>query len=223
MNVIHFESIDSTNKYLKENYQKLDNLTFVSASFQTNGKGRENRTWISSNGENLLFSFLIKDKCLLKEYKALSIGTATLVARFLELMGLNNVMVKWPNDVYVNDRKICGILLEGNVNEYLVIGVGLNVNQTSFVGEYKVEPTSIKNELNKTFCLNELEVELFEFIYKHINQKLFKSNSLRFYKKHNYLYGKNVCVNSISGKVNGISDDFDLIIDKKYIDTGEVN
>ena len=85
MKQIHFEVINSTNTYLKENYTSLENFTFVSASFQNEGKGRLDRKWFSKKSENLLFSFLIKDRELLKKYKALSIGTATLVARFLEI------------------------------------------------------------------------------------------------------------------------------------------
>ena len=55
MKTIHFETIDSTNTYLKENYEKLDNFTFVSADFQSAGRGRNNRNWKSEKGENLLF------------------------------------------------------------------------------------------------------------------------------------------------------------------------
>lgn len=223
MNCIHFESIDSTNKYLKNNYKTLENFTFVSTGFQSEGRGREDRTWFSHENENLLFSFLIKEKDLLAKFKVLSIGTATLVARFLELKGIKNVSIKWPNDVYVKDKKICGILLEGNINEFLVVGVGLNVNQTDFDEKYRVEPTSMKIELKKTFSLNELEVELFEFIYKHLNQPRFKANTLKFYRNHDYLFNKKVTIKNVTGIVDGITDDFDLIVDGKSIDSGEVN
>lgn len=222
MNVINLKTIDSTNNYIKEHYEEFENFTFVSANFQTNGKGRENRIWNSNENENLLFSFLIKDKFLLKNYKALSIGTASLIGGFLEEMGLNNVMIKWPNDIYVNNKKICGILLEGNVNKYIVIGVGLNVNQEVFDGIYSVTPTSIKKEINQNIDINSLKILLFEYLMKHINNRSFKSNSLKFYRSHDYLLGKKITINNINGKVDGISDNFDLIINKKYISSGEV-
>ena len=195
---------------------------FISASFQTSGKGRNDRIWLAESNQSLLFSYLIKDEKLLAKFKSISIGTATLIARFLELKGIKNVSVKWPNDVYVNEKKICGILLEGNVEKYLVIGAGLNVNQTIFEGEYRITPTSMKNELNKTFSLDELKNELFPFIYKHVNQTGFESNTFRFLNTHNYLENKKVEINGISGVVTGFARDFSLIIDGKNIDSGEI-
>ena len=64
MNKIHFNSIDSTNEYLKQNYKILEDLTFVSADYQTKGRGSNNREWESENSKNLLFSFLLLDKSL---------------------------------------------------------------------------------------------------------------------------------------------------------------
>ena len=60
-NLIHFKEIDSTNSYLKKNYQALDDFTFVSADYQSGGKGRNDRTWESESGQNLMLSFLVKD------------------------------------------------------------------------------------------------------------------------------------------------------------------
>lgn len=223
MYCLHFDEIDSTNKYLKENFDSLENFTFVSSDYQSGGKGRENRVWLSNKSENLLFSFLIKDESLLKKFNVLSIGTATLVARFLELKGLKNVSVKWPNDVYVNDKKICGILLEGNVNKFLVIGVGLNVNQTKFDGDYRVDPTSMKIELKEDISLEALEVELFEFIFKHINQKLFTNKTYDFLNSHNYLLSKKVKAGNITGIVNGITKEFELLIGDVPINSLEIS
>ena len=222
MNCIHFDEIDSTNKYLKDNFETLENFTFVSTDYQSSGKGRENRVWLSKKFENLLFSILIKDKLLLKKFNVLSIGTATLIARFLELKGLKNVSVKWPNDVYVNDKKICGILLEGNVDKFLAIGVGLNVNQTLFDGDYRVNPTSMKTELKEDVNLESLEVELFEFIFKHINQKLFTKKTYDFLNSHNYLLNKKVKAGNITGIVNGITKEFELLIGDVPINSLEI-
>lgn len=222
MNLIHFDSINSTNEYLKENYSSLEQFTFVSSSYQTSGKGRENRLWRADKDKNLLFSFLIKDKSLLEKFKSLSIGTATLVARFLELEGLKDVKVKWPNDVYVKGRKIAGILLEGDVNKFLVVGVGLNVNQDIFEGEYRVTPTSMKLELNKNIDLVELKTKLFSFIEKHIKQKEFEMKTIKFLSTHNYLLGKRVSINKINGTVTNIDNNFNLVIDGVSQVSGEV-
>lgn len=222
MEIINFDSVDSTNKYIKENHDSLEDLTFVNALFQSNGKGREDRVWNSDKNLNLLFSFLIKDKNIIKKYKSLSIGTATLIARFLEIKGIKNVMVKWPNDVYVNNKKICGILLEGEMPKYLVVGVGLNVNQTEFKGDFRVPPTSMKNELKNDFDLNKLKDELFSFLTKHIKQINFEGKTLRFYSKHDYLLGKNVEINKVKGFVKGITKDFEIIVGNNKFSSGEI-
>lgn len=222
MNVLHFEKIDSTNKYIKENYESLEDFSFVSADEQTSGRGRMDRKWFSNKNENLLFSYLIKNEDLLCKYESISIGTATLIARFLELKGIKNVSVKWPNDVYVNDKKICGILLEGNIKKFLVVGVGLNVNQIDFDGEYRIAPTSMRLELQKEADLVTLNVELFEFIYKHIKQRDFALKTRKFLENHNYLLGKEVEINGVKGKVTGISKNFNLIVDSKEINSGEI-
>ena len=149
MKSIHFETIDSTNTYLKENYKNLDNFTFVDASFQTNGRGRNNRSWKSEKGENLLFSLLIKDESLIKEFKSLSIVSALSI---IHVLNINNLSIKWPNDIYHKDNKLAGILLEAistNKIECLIIGIGINVNQKEFLGDYKKEPTSLCKILNE--------------------------------------------------------------------------
>ena len=124
---IHFEEIDSTNNYLKNSYQLLDNFTFVTADYQSKGKGRNDRVWESSKGLNITFSILIKDSKLLEVSTILSLMTAVELAKLLDRYGIDNVSIKWPNDVYVNCKKIAGILLEGNVPNYVVVGVGLNL------------------------------------------------------------------------------------------------
>ena len=131
MNIIPFEEIDSTSAYLKREYRSLPNLSFCVSSFQTNGHGRLDRNWESKKGENLLFSFLLKKP--LPPFELVSSYCAYLIIDFLNNLGISNVSYKWPNDVYVGEKKICGILLEGisegDSLETLVIGIGLNVNQ----------------------------------------------------------------------------------------------
>jgi BirA family biotin operon repressor/biotin-[acetyl-CoA-carboxylase] ligase len=85
----------------------------------------------------------------------------------LERFNVKGLSIKWPNDVYVFDKKICGILLEGcstdNQITDIIIGIGINVNQTEFSGEYNVPPTSMAIELNKKTNLSKLKRK----IYKH--------------------------------------------------------
>lgn len=226
---IHFDEIDSTNSYLKNTYKLLDNFTFVSADYQSKGKGRNDRVWESVKGLNLMFSILIKDPKLLNESAFLSIMIAVEVSKVLERYNIKNVSIKWPNDVLVNDKKICGILLEGQLPNYLVIGVGLNVNQKDFPFNLRRPATSINNELNKEIDLEEIKEKLFSNIINNLN-KLNKDEYLSYVRKHNYLLNKRVKVNInqqlFIGEVIGIDDNFNIQILSNdlllHVDSGEL-
>lgn len=194
---IDFDVIDSTNLYLKQNYQNEDNFTFVSALFQNKGKGRNVRKWQSTSGDNLLFSLLIKDKNILKNYQCLSMLTATAIFKVLKSLSIENVSIKWPNDVYVNDKKICGILLEGisydNELKAIVIGVGLNVNENSFNKYELFDATSIRIELNKKNNINGLKVKVYDCLINEIKKLENNDHSyLDIARKNNYLLNKEV-------------------------------
>lgn len=230
MKTIHFETIDSTNTYLKENYEDLDNFTFVSADFQSAGRGRNNRNWKSEKGENLLFSLLIKDKTLIDKFSSLSVISAFSIIKALNLEYLS---IKWPNDIYYKDSKLCGILLEAvtrNEIECLIIGIGLNVNQREFVGEYKRTPTSLYQITNQTQDMRILKDKVFNQLY---NDFMKVKEGYDFYndiKEYDYLKDREVyaetnnVVNQI--KVLGIDSDYSLKVlqdNKTYnLSSGEV-
>ena len=234
MNKIHLSSIDSTNTYLKENYEKLDNYTFVSTDEQTNGRGRNSRVWKSENGKNLLFSLLILDKKLIEDFKEISILSAYSIIQVLEKIGINNLNIKWPNDIYYKDKKICGILLEAVTKskmECLVVGVGLNVNQKEFNDEYLTTPTSIMNVTNKEIDINQLKEDIYNQL---INNLEAKKNNKDFYEeisKYDYLKNKEAYAlienNKTRIKVIGINKDYSLNIEYENkvqdIETGEIS
>ena len=233
MNFLYFDTIDSTNDYLKNNYNDLNDLTFVSCKTQTSGKGRSKRKWYSDDN-NLLFSLLIKNKKLFSKYKDISIVSAYSIIEVLKEYRLNNLYLKWPNDVYVGDKKICGILMEAISSqeiECLIIGVGLNVNQKEFKEDYIVEPTSISKELNK-----DLDIEVLkDKIYKQIEFNLKRIESdYDFYskiKELDYLKNREVyaLINNQKQKVNVIGIDLDyslkVIYDGKTVNlnSGEIS
>lgn len=226
---LHFNEIDSTNNYLKNGYFLLPDFTFITASFQTNGKGRFERTWESEKGKNLMFSFLIKEKELIEISPLLSIFTASEVAKVLEERDIKNVSIKWPNDVLINDKKVCGILLEGQVPEFVVIGVGLNVNQKEFPEGLRRPATSLVNELGKEVDIEALQTKLFSNITNHFEAKNV-NQYLEYFKSHNYLLNKRVRVlvnkEPFIGEVVGIDADFFLQIKTSdmllHINSGEV-
>ena len=227
--VLHFQEIDSTNDYLKNSYKLLNNFTFVSADYQKAGKGRENRTWSSNPKENLMFSLLIKDQNLLKKYNILSIIGAALVAELIESYGIKDVSIKWPNDVLINDKKVCGILLEGQILEYLAIGVGLNVNQKEFPEGLRRPATSLSLELNKDLDVEDIKNRLFKRFVDELSN-LNEDKYLQFFRKHNYLLNKRVRVlvndQPFIGEVVDIDDKFFLQIKTNdmllHINSGEI-
>ena len=227
--LLHFKEIDSTNNYLKNSYQLLSDFTFASTDYQSRGKGRNDRVWSSEAGENLMFSFLIKNEELLKKSTILSILTGVEVAKEIEKYGIDNVSIKWPNDVLINDKKVCGILLEGQIPNYLVIGVGLNVNQKAFPDGLRRPATSLSLELKNDVNIDELKERLFSNIVNNLTD-IKESEYIDYFRKHNYLQNKRVRVvinNEIFvGEVVGIDDSFCLQVLSSdmllHIDSGEI-
>ena len=227
--LLHFKEIDSTNSYLKNTYRLLDNFTFVSADYQSNGRGREDRVWQSESGENLMFSFLVKNEELMKLSSILSILTAVEIAKEIEMFDIKGVSIKWPNDVLINGKKVCGILLEGQVPEYLVVGVGLNVNQKKFPDGLRRPATSMALEFKNEIDVEEMKDRLFKNIVNRFSN--LKTNEyLEYFREHNYLQNKRVRVlinnEPFIGEVVGIDDSFCLQILSRdmllHIDSGEI-
>ena len=128
-NLQWYDRLPSTNTFLKERLAlepQLPSGTVVATREQTQGKGRRGREWLSAANENLTFSFLLRGEYEPRTLPAAAMAAAISVA---ELLAAENVSadLKWPNDVLVNGKKICGILSEG-VPGGMIVGIGLNVN-----------------------------------------------------------------------------------------------
>ena len=143
--IIWLDTVDSTQEEVRRHIRDYDNLTVVAALFQTAGKGQRGNKWSSGRGENLTFSALLRPGCdglreiPAKEQFYISIVSALSVKELLDSYGLHPT-IKWPNDIYIGDRKICGMLIENVLSasgmvEASIIGIGLNVNQTAFPPE----------------------------------------------------------------------------------------
>ena len=154
-NFVFSEEADSTNSALLDKLNKYTiNGTVFFTEKQLKGRGRKNRHWYSAKELNLLFSILLSNKKYITENPVLLNFAASLaVGNALENLYQLKVELKWPNDVLINGKKLCGILIEstseGNKIERLVIGLGINVNQTMFQGSYSIPPTSVRLEINE--------------------------------------------------------------------------
>lgn len=153
-----FESLDSTNDYLKELARSgVSEGTVVIAREQTAGKGRLGRAWVSPVG-GAWFSLLLRPPISVRQAGGISVLIAVSLARAIREHWRVPVGVKWPNDLYVSDKKLGGILIElssqGESIEWLVAGIGINVNNEP-PKDTRVPATSLAHELGKQISLEE--------------------------------------------------------------------
>ena len=209
-----YDRVDSTNTVALRSIQKNpDRPILVMSEFQSAGKGRRGRTWISPvAGENIFFSLALRleNKAFLLSGLSLVVGLAVL--RTLQHIGLCTLGLKWPNDVYANNRKIAGILLEltGNPVDicYVVIGIGLNVNIRLEDNAASIDQpwTSVRHELKKTVSRTELTKTLMSFLKSYMDRHAvlgfegFKTE----WESHHLWQGKSCVLDSGTSKFEGI-------------------
>ncbi len=168
--IIHIDETDSTNRWLQQHedgsfQQHGDGSFCVVADYQTAGRGCGTNSWESERGKNLTFSMLIHPTGIRASRQflvsmALANSIAKVVSRYVK-----DVSIKWPNDIYVGDRKICGILIEnrlqGDVIKDSILGIGLNVNQLRFVSDAP-NPISLASLTGRMFDTTQLLQELLQ-------------------------------------------------------------
>jgi BirA family biotin operon repressor/biotin-[acetyl-CoA-carboxylase] ligase len=151
LEVVHIEETDSTNRWMKENGKQNDMV--VVAEYQTAGRGCGTNSWESERGKNLLCSVFIHPKDFqAKSQFIITQLVSVALCKAIEKFANKPVEIKWPNDIYVGDKKICGVLIEnrlqGRMVKDTIIGIGLNVNQTEFKSDAP-NPVSIKQLTGK--------------------------------------------------------------------------
>lgn len=166
-NKFHYEKIDSTQNEIWRLYEKnAPSGTLVMAEIQTEGKGTHGRTWHTDEAGNIAFSFLIRPNCKIEKLKDLTVEIAKIIVKIFKTDYKIELNIKQPNDIVYNQKKIGGILtqtkVEKEIVKALVIGIGINTNQTIFNKEIKDTATSIKKEFD-------VNVNTEEFIEKFCN------------------------------------------------------
>ncbi|WP_444659958.1 biotin--[acetyl-CoA-carboxylase] ligase [Caproiciproducens sp. R2] len=152
--VFSFDSIDSTNAQAKRQaLSGAPNGSLFIAERQTGGKGRLGRTWESPSGTGLWFSVLLRPDSLPVQVTGITLLAGLAVCRAIRKQTDTPAMIKWPNDIVIGSKKVCGILTEMAAEidriEYVVVGIGINVNMENFPDELSGKATSLRRECGR--------------------------------------------------------------------------
>lgn len=223
--ILRLQSVDSTNNYAAshENQSLMQHKTVILATFQTKGKGQFHNKWSSEEGKNLLLSIYIKAKTLSVDRQFdLSRITALSIQETISYFLKKDVRIKWPNDLYINDKKIAGILIENTLNkneiDRSIIGIGINVNQEIFKD---LNASSFKLESNiKWDSERILEYLLYRFNhhFESLNnnkQEIHQAFDLHLYKRGEWLTMKCEKLGVFIGKIIGTQNNGMLKVEGK--------
>ena len=225
--IIHFESIDSTNTFAAQELQRerLVEGTVIRASHQSKGRGYAGNEWESEAEENLLISVILYPNFLLpkNQFFLNQIAALAIVDTLEPLIEKSEVKIKWPNDVFIGDKKVAGILIEnsvqGNSIQHSIVGMGINVNQEKFDSSLK-HATSIflesgvKNNIDEVMTnlfshlekrYLQLKLQRLEIIEKDYMKKLYRVDEMASFAAS----GK-----KFTGKIVGLTADGKLLIEK---------
>ncbi|NJE07377.1 biotin--[acetyl-CoA-carboxylase] ligase [Thermococcus sp. M39] len=210
--VIYLQEVDSTNEFAKKIAPQEKEGTVIVADVQTRGKGRKLRAWSSPRG-GLWMSVILKPDVHPQHITKLVFISALAVVETLAEFGIKG-KIKWPNDVLVNEKKICGILSEGKYLEsrveYVILGIGLNVNN-ELPKELKNTATSMREVLGHDVSLVEVVKNLFNKLDKWYLEFLKGNHNkiLDSWRMHSTVIGKNVRIITDEGEIIGVVVDID--------------
>ena len=208
--VLRFEMLESTNDFTKANATALDHGTVIVSEKQTLGRGRSDHKWMSKKG-NLYFSFILNENVSRSDIFKYIVNTSVAIIRLLKGFNLKSE-IKYPNDILVENKKICGILIEsyGSLDiDYAIIGVGININQTDFE-ELSISATSIRNENNPILNIDDV-LNKFIHIYNKI-ESISYDDIFEEYLESSLVIGKNIKIDSITYLIKGIHKNGNLIL-----------
>ena len=187
--LIYFNNCASTQDelidFLNQHYLSEDFLAVYTFN-QTKGRGQYGNSWENLPEENLAYSFALKTKNINISDTCFNFYTAILVRDFIANLTKTEVKIKWPNDLILKNKKICGMLFEKNKN-YFVVGIGINILQENFKNLPKAG--SVLSQTGLSFELKAFTESLHQYIFEHLVQKEIPNDVLELY--HLHLYRKN--------------------------------
>lgn len=171
--ILYAEKMDSTNNRAKQlGEQDTENGTVVVTGYQTSGRGRRGNTWVSPEG-NCYFSILLRPEVMSDRVSMITLVSALALTKAIKQVTGLDAMIKWPNDIIVNSKKLCGILTESSMDQtgihYVVVGIGINCNQIEFSKNIAGMATSIRLETGKEISRSKLFgtfLNIFETYYE---------------------------------------------------------
>lgn len=238
--VLYFDTIDSTNTKAQELAEKgYPSGTLIVADKQESGKGRRGRSWVSPSGTGIFMTLMIKPDINPNNASMLTLVAALAVAKAITSVTGEEAMIKWPNDIVVNGKKVCGILTEMNAQfdyiNHIVVGIGINVHNESFPEEISQMASSLMIEAGgKRFHRAQIIAETMSYFEQYYDTFL-KTQDLsalvREYDKLLVNRNKSVRVldpkEPFDGKAMGITPKGELIVDtwesRKLVSSGEVS
>ena len=213
----HFEKISSTNAAAKQQARKgAKEGTAIIAETQTRGKGRLNRPWISPKG-GIWLSIILKPEIAVGDTPKITLITSVAVAKTLREMFDLKAEIKWPNDVLIDSRKVCGILceavLKGKTVDFIIVGIGVNANFTSeaLPKDLQTTATTLKEVLKKDIDREKfvcLLLKEFENNYKMLRKRKFEGLLEEWRSMAGFL-GKKVRITSFDEEFHGVAVDID--------------
>ena len=220
-NIIELKEISSTNDYALElaRTENVPEFTVIRADFQTKGRGQVGNHWVADSGKNLLFSVILHPTHISANNQFILSQCVSLALFRTVSLFCDNVAIKWPNDLYVDDKKIAGILIENLLNgkqiASSIIGIGLNVNQENFIGAEN--PISLKDILHNNLNINEILVLFLQGLQSLYTMISAQNETIRRkYLAHLYLLGKQAQYKdkngTFTGAISSVSDDGKLHI-----------
>jgi BirA family biotin operon repressor/biotin-[acetyl-CoA-carboxylase] ligase len=225
MKIVKFKKVSSTQDIAKKLAERNIKEVIVVAEEQTSGRGRYGRTWFSPIG-GLWFSILLRPNIVpMDSIKLMALAGLAITKAIRDFAHLP-ALIKWPNDVYINDKKICGILIESSIEDnrlkYIIIGIGLNVNNSfsDVPPNILKNITSLRSELGKVIdkeALFKIILKKFKKLYNSFINENF-NKIIEEYKKYSFIINKDILIKKnneiIKCKVLDIGDDYSLIVKK---------
>ena len=238
--VLYFDTIDSTNTKAQELAEKgYPSGTLVVADKQDSGKGRRGRSWVSPSGTGIFMTLMIKPDINPNNASMLTLVAALAVAKAITSVTGEEALIKWPNDIVVNGKKVCGILTEMNAQfDYInniVVGIGINVHNESFPEEISQMASSLMIEAGgKRFHRAQIIAETMSYFEQYYDTFLKTQDLSALVREYDeLLVNRNKSVRVLDpkepfdGKAMGITPKGELIVDtwesRKLVSSGEVS